>query len=147
MGKRRHILPAALIAALSAPLTAGAEMPDDPLLFFAHCTGRLSAELSHHWMLASPHADEIEEMRAALIDILDMMTPEGAGRDVLNWRIDARAAHAALLTRATFSQDSWARDRAAAEIAQCAAFVLGPPEPTPGTPTPDATLAASQQFR
>ncbi len=132
MGKRRHILPAALIAAtLSAP-AAGADTLDDPLRFFANCTGRLSAELSHRWMMAAPDASEIEALRATMIDVLAAMTPEDGGREVLTWRIAARTAHSALLSRATFGNDDWARDRAAQEVAHCAALVLGPPEPAPG---------------
>lgn len=136
MGKWRHILPAALLAAICGAPSQGADTPDDPLLYFAHCTGRLSAELSHRWMLAQHDTTEIESVRHALISILEVMTPQGEGRTVLNWRIDARAAHAALLTRATFREDTWARDRAAAEIAQCAALVLGPAVDAPNAQEP-----------
>ena len=144
MGKRSHILPAALIAAMFGAPGEGADLPDDPLLFFAHCTGRLSAELSHHWMMASARADDIEALRRQFIEVLEMMTPEGAGREVLGWRLDARAAHAALLTRATFQDDAWARDRAASEIAHCASFLLGPSDAPTAEPAATPPLPASQ---
>ena len=144
MGKRSHILPAALIAAMFGAPGEGADLPDDPLLFFAHCTGRLSAELSHHWMLASAEADGIEALRREFIEVLEMMTPEGAGREVLGWRLDARAAHAALLTRAMFQSDDWASDRAASEIAQCTSFLLGPGDAPVEDPPATPPLPASQ---
>ena len=129
MGMRKHIAALALIAASLGAPAQGADTPDDPLNFFANCTGRLSAELSHRWMLAETDTSEIEGIRAAFIDILATITPEGAGRDVLNLRIQARTAHSALLSRALFGRDDWASDRAAGEIARCAAFVVGPTVP------------------
>ncbi|MEM9320026.1 MAG: hypothetical protein AAGA70_13630 [Pseudomonadota bacterium] len=145
---RSHILPAVLIAALLPAPQAGADTPDDPLRFFATCAGRLSAELSHRWMFSDPGADDIEVLRIALLDIVEMLTPEDGGREVLSWRIQARTAHSALLSRAVFQNDDWASDRAAAEVAYCASFVLGPtpPAPTiaerPGMP-PTATAATA----
>lgn len=146
MGKRIHFFLAALIAAMLSGPQAGADTPDDPLRFFADCTGRLSAELSHLWMMASPGSDQVEGLRAATIDILEAITPEGQGRQVLSWRLQARSAHAALLSRATFRNDPWASDRAAAQIAYCASFIVGPiPEaPTTAEPSDLPPVPASQ---
>ncbi|MEM6609865.1 MAG: hypothetical protein AAF689_14965 [Pseudomonadota bacterium] len=144
MGKRRHILPAALIAATVAAPQVGADTPGDPLRFFADCAGRFSAELSHRWMMSDPTADDIEALRAALLEIVASLTPDGAGREVLNWRLQARTAHSALLSRASFQDDGWAAERATAHINHCAAFLLGPTAPAPAEPnTPDIAATAA----
>ncbi len=43
--------------------------------------------------------------RQDVIDILDTMIPDGRGREVLHWRIEAKQAQAVLLNRSTFGQD------------------------------------------
>lgn len=132
MGMWRRFLAAVFWVGLALhPATLQASTPDDPLRFFAHCTGRLSAELSHLWAISSPEAEQIETLRATTISILEAMTPEGQGRTVLSWRLNARAAHAALLSRASARGDAWARGRATAEIARCSTLVLGPATTAP----------------
>lgn len=95
---------------------------------FATCAGRLSAEMEHRWLLVEP-VDEITAQRAALIDILDAVQPTGQGSEVLSWRVAAKMAHAALLTRATFGHDAddiaWTRTRIDAQLAECTGLLLG----------------------
>lgn len=126
---------AALIAVcLSSPgvsgpvsLTAPA-VENDMVRLFASCTGRLSAQIEHQWLMADPGSDATHAQRAHLIELLDTVAPPHAGRQILNWRIDAKQAQSVLLTRATFNRDasdaSWARARADREIANCTAMLL-----------------------
>lgn len=146
MGTWRHILTAiTTLASLGSPVLGG-DTPDDPLRFFAHCTGRLSAEMSHRATLAQPGVEDVATLRASFITLVQALTPEGHGREVLSWRIDARAAHSALLSRATFQQDAWAASRAEAEVAHCVSLVLGPQEAPAdtGDPAPMPPMPASQ---
>ena len=74
-------------------------------------------------------ADAIKLERAAVLDILDALMPPGRGRSVLNWRVEAKMAQAALLTRATFGRDEreqhHARLLAAQNVETCRAQLLG----------------------
>ncbi|MBF9034526.1 hypothetical protein HKCCE2091_09765 [Rhodobacterales bacterium HKCCE2091] len=131
MGIGTHIAQAALLAASLSTGHASADTVSNPLYFFATCAGRLSAELSYQWMVSDPAAAETEAVRAAVLDIVAALTPEGEGRGVLSWRVEARAAHSALLSRAVFHSDDWARSRADQEIAHCRAYIVGPVAPVP----------------
>ncbi len=101
---------------------------DDPLRTFASCAGRLSAEMEHQWLMSDPASDRTEAQRAAMISLIDAIMAPGQGRDVLHWRIDAKQAHAVLLTRATFNDDeddaAWALARAEAQLAACTGLLL-----------------------
>jgi hypothetical protein len=124
-----HIVMAALFAATLPLGTLRAEMGGDPLRFMATCVGRLSAEVFHQRILHDPSASQTDALRTAMIEILASLTPDGQGAQVLNMRIEANAAHSALLTRGTYRGEDWASERAAAEIAFCASFVVfEPPE-------------------
>ena len=74
-------------------------------------------------------ADAIKAERAAVLDILEAMMPSERGRAVLNWRVEAKMAQAALLTRATFGSDEraqrYARILAAQNVETCRAQLLG----------------------
>ena len=101
---------------------------DDPLQTFASCAGRLSAEMEHQWLMSDPATDRTEAQRASMLSLVEaIMTPD-QGRDVLTWRIDAKQAHAVLLTRATFNDDAddaaWALNRAEAYLAACTGLLL-----------------------
>lgn len=127
MGGLRTIFLA--FAALLLAMPAGA-MPsgDTQLRTFATCTGRLSALMEHQWMFDGPGSEQTARARAQMVDILDAMMPEGRGRDVLAWRVEAKMAHAMLLTRAVFAQDRaearWAAQTADRLTAECRAFLL-----------------------
>ena len=129
MGRWTHIVTAALFAATLPVGALRADMGGDPLRFMATCVGRLSAEVFHQRILHDPAASETDALRSTMIEILASLTPEGHGAQVLNIRIEANAAHSALLTRGTYRGEAWATERAAAEIAYCASFVVfEPPE-------------------
>ena len=118
-----------ILLSLAAPARLTAR-PLDPLTAeFAGCTGRLSALMEHQWLLSDPEADRTETRRAAMIALLDAVTPPDAALAALARRIEAKQAQAVLLTRATFGQDpaqaAFAATRAEAEIARCLANLLG----------------------
>ena len=79
--------------------------PDQQLKFFANCAGRLSAQMEFQWMFDGDASEITKRQRGAVIDILDAIIPPGRGPEVLNWRIEAKHAHAVLLNRSTFGQD------------------------------------------
>lgn len=117
-----------LILLVAMPLPAQAT--DASLMAtFANCAGRFSAEMEHAWLMSDPRSDEFKQYRAKFIDLLEAVMSAEETRLALKLRIDAKLAHAALLTRATFSQDAeqleWADERADAEIRQCSAVILG----------------------
>ncbi|MBF9043870.1 hypothetical protein HKCCE4037_11070 [Rhodobacterales bacterium HKCCE4037] len=142
MGRWMHIIPAAFLAASVPAGPAGADMLDDPLRLFANCVGRLTAELSHQWLLRDPAASETEALRSAMIDVLAALAPPGDSARVLNMRIEARVAHDALRMRGTFRADAWAEARADAEIATCAAHVVGSNAEVAAAPSGTASPSA-----
>lgn len=90
---------AALICGLFMPLAAQADgdIPDDPLRFFATCAGRMSALMEHQWIVDGPASEVTRARRAAVLDLVAALTPPGQEAQVMGWRIEAKAAHAALL--------------------------------------------------
>lgn len=112
-------------------LAATAAKPDEDLLRrVTDCVGRLSAQIEHHWLLSDQPTEQIETQRAHMEDILDVLvTPDTATR-ILSNRIDAKMAHATLLTQAAFSKDdrraAWAEKRAKQELSQCGTILLEP---------------------
>ena len=107
---------------------------ENPLLrHVSECVGRFSAQMEHHWLVQDKSSDQIERQRAHLVDILETLTTSENATAVLSGRIDAKLAHASLLTRATFSDDPrtarWAGNRAAHHIQMCNDIALMPPDP------------------
>jgi hypothetical protein len=98
-GIRTHLRPFALLCALAAPaaVQAQTDIPDDPLRFFATCTGRLSALMEHQWLVDGPASDATKARRASLIEVVEAMMPPGSEAQVMAWRVEAKAAHATLL--------------------------------------------------
>ncbi|MCG6882246.1 MAG: hypothetical protein LJE62_00665 [Silicimonas sp.] len=84
--------------------------------------------MEHQWLLSDPASDLTKVQRAAMISIVEAIMMPEQGRDVLAWRINAKQAHAVLLTRATFNNDAadarWARTRADAQLAACTGLLL-----------------------
>lgn len=103
-------------------------MPQDPLRTFAACAGRLSAVMEYQWLVSDPASDRTKAQRAAMLSLVDAIMAPDQGRDVLSWRIDAKQAHAVLLTRATFNDDqddaTWALAQAETHLAQCTGLLL-----------------------
>ncbi len=126
MGNVRTFTRGVLTAlALTGPAAAGGL--GELTMTFAHCTGRLSALMEHQWLIgADPEATEAE--RAAMITLLDAVTPPDAAQNALAARIEAKHAQARLLARAVFNDDprdaTWAADRAEEQIGACRALIL-----------------------
>jgi hypothetical protein len=110
----------AVVLGLVAPATGAMASDDlsDPLMVFAACAGRLSAEMEHKWLIEED-PDEVTRHRAAMIDLVDAIRPPDRGREVLARRIEAKFAQAALLQRAYFSKNE-AEARQAATLARAA---------------------------
>lgn len=117
-----------------APLKADLS---NPTRYFAACVGRLSAQLEHERLFQTEHSRETEAQRAVMIDLLNAILPSPeadpdtqttsettTGRQVLAWRIEAKVAHAGLLTRATFRNDPWAAGRAMDMIHACTSIMI-----------------------
>lgn len=118
---------------MMAGLASGVQADGGLLRHVSECVGRMSAQMEHQWMFPDDSSDEVERQRAHLIDILDaLITPETATK-VLAGRIDAKMAHASLLTRAVFSDDPktgrWAKAQAERNIRLCGDILLPPPMP------------------
>ncbi|MCV6592061.1 MAG: hypothetical protein OIF48_03845 [Silicimonas sp.] len=95
---------------------------------FAACTGRYSAEMEHAWLVQDDRAGGFEQKRRQFIELLEAVVPAEERRAALHRRIEAKMAHAQLLTQAWFSNDHdralWARSRARAEMNYCAGLLL-----------------------
>ena len=120
------LLAATLMA--PAPSLLAQSSQNDHLRVFAACAGRLSAQMKFQWMFDGEAADATKSSRSALLDILDAMMSPDQGRMVLNWRVEAKAAQARLLTRATFNDDKrdaqMANRMAVRMIGDCRAMLL-----------------------
>lgn len=123
-------------------LAATAATPGESLLHrVTECIGRLSAQIEHNWLFPETPTDQIETQRAHLVDILDaLVTPETLTHS-LAARIDAKMAHAALLSQATFAQDqrtaNWAQKRASQELVNCDHILLKRPPTVPVLSAPN----------
>lgn len=125
MSRKRTIFASlALLLAVNTPATA--QMP----LFetFASCTGRLSAQMEHAWLMNDPAADALETQRLTFVSLLDAVTPEADRKAALNHRIEAKMAHAALLTTADFGTDTqranWAKRQSHHHLSICQRLLL-----------------------
>ncbi|WP_374430310.1 hypothetical protein [Tabrizicola sp.] len=101
----------------------------DPLLRqFAVCAGRLSAIMEDQWMFDGPASERTAEELHAMVSLIEASMPEGAGRQVMGWRIDAKVAQRALLAQVRFGGDprlsETAAARAEALAAECRALIL-----------------------
>ena len=118
-----------LCAALLIGNSADATVSDNAqLVEFATCAGRLSAQMEYQWMFDGPLSEQTEIERAAMIDLVNAIMQPDEGRAVLHWRISAKQAQSALLTRATFNNDAadaaWAARMAAQLARECTALIL-----------------------
>lgn len=139
MGVLKTLGYASIVAILG---TLPARSDEALLASITECVGRYSAQMEHHWLYADQPSQHIETQRSHLIDILDtLVTPEIATK-VLAARINAKMAHASLLTQAAFSSDprkaSWAEKRAIQSLNHCQKFLLAPPEDKPRMAAQDA---------
>lgn len=95
---------------------------------FAVCAGRYSAEMEHAWLMHDRDTAEVTHRRQQFVDLVAAFVAPEDRRESLAYRINAKLAHARLLTQATFSQDEgqsvWAKKRARFQIAMCASYLL-----------------------
>lgn len=117
-------------ASFTCLATTAAKPDEDLLRRVTDCVGRLSAQIEHHWLLSDKPTEQIEVQRAHLVDILDALVTPNSATQILSKRIDAKMAHATLLTQAAFSEDerqaAWAEKRAKQELLQCGTILLQP---------------------
>ena len=129
MGGLRKLIGILSLSMVSGLAHAQAPTPSDPLRVFATCAGRLSAQMEFEWMFDGPASEVTEARRGTVLEILDAMMPPDGGRTVLNWRIEAKMAHASLLRRSRFANDPRfalrAKRLAARNLATCDALLLG----------------------
>jgi len=119
-----------ILSLLFLPLSAAAELSrsDNQLRHFATCVGQLSAQMEYEWMFDGPRSEETQARRNAMIELVQAIMPPDQGREVLHWRIMAKQAHFALLTRGTFNEDpddaAWAMGLAHSNTADCGGLLL-----------------------
>lgn len=121
---RTQALRALVILGLSGPA-----MADDTMLrLFAGCTGRISAEMEHAWLVNDTRADALQAQRVQFVSILEAIVPPERARDMLNYRIDTKLAHSAILTTARFGTDArradMAKKQALSLVRQCQSLLL-----------------------
>ena len=114
-----------LVLALAA---TSARSDIDLVQHVSTCVGRYSAQMEHHWLFEDMPTTTIERQRAHLIDILETLTTPENAHSVLSRRIDAKMAHASLLTQAVFGLNTrvntWAKARAASQLRACSDITL-----------------------
>ncbi|WP_157059026.1 hypothetical protein [Loktanella sp. 5RATIMAR09] len=120
----------ALVVALFSASSPSAQPldVDEQLKTFATCVGRLSAVMEHQWMFDGPASEHTEELRDAVLELVEAVMPTARGDEVLQWRISAKVAQAALLRRATFNTDTrdaaWAHSHADRLARDCTGLLL-----------------------
>lgn len=124
-----------IAAALTGVFVSAARPSDELVQEVTSCVGRLSAQVEHAWLFPDRRSEGIELQRQDLIEILDTLVTPGMERTTLAARIDAKMAHSALLTQATFGTDpeqaDWAKSRAARQIRHCNALLPDQPKDIP----------------
>ena len=101
---------------------------DEQLHTFATCAGRLSAVMEHQWMFDGPASEHTKRRRDTVLELVAATTHPARDSEILQWRIAAKVAQAALLTRATFNTDAydaaWASARADRLTRECTGLLL-----------------------
>jgi hypothetical protein len=125
VSRKRTTIWAVVVVALGQGAAALPQDPRDQATLFATCAGRLTAELRHGWLISDPDTPQIAARAAAMSDLLEAVAgPEDDVR-LRSLRIEAWAAHDALLQRGTFAGDDVARARAETLLAQCGFLLIG----------------------
>lgn len=117
-----------LLLALMVTSTSLQAAPAELTRSIAQCTGRMSAEMEFEWLIGRS-GDQPRLFRSHLEDVLDAIATPEDGRAILNIRIEAKHAHATLLTRSMFNDDPDDAKRAARMAAYfsdgCRAMLTG----------------------
>lgn len=130
MGRLRdHLRTTLLGTALLTQPAPSLALTDDPAHLFATCTGRMSAVMEHQWLTDGPASEITQALRDGHLALLEASLTADQAEDALNWRIEAKAAQAALLSLATFGPDPATRLRASLRaeelVSACSALLLG----------------------
>ncbi|MEM7733575.1 MAG: hypothetical protein AAF280_12460 [Pseudomonadota bacterium] len=118
------------IAGFLLCLTLSSEAADGPELtdIVATCVGRMSAEMEFAWLLHDAEADHFENQRERFVEILESLGPPPNPKRQLAARIDAKMAHARLLTTAHFGTDKtradWSKRQAVMMRSACQNMLL-----------------------
>ena len=125
-GMKNIILCLALFCATPA-FTQSIDM-DEQLHTFATCAGRLSAVMEHQWMFDGPASEHTKRHRDTVLELVAATMHPARDSDVMQWRIAAKVAQAALLNRATFNADArdaaWASAQADRLTRECTGLLL-----------------------
>lgn len=130
LGNMRQVLCIAgfCLAGLAQTVEVAEAQTTDPLRTFANCAGRLSAFMEYQWMFDGEGSEQTQMQRAAMLDLIEATMAPDQARQILHWRISAKMAHAALLTRATFNDDPadalWAQRAAERLRLGCTSLLL-----------------------
>ena len=114
----------ALVVISGPPLQARGALAD----MFAQCAGRYSAEMEHAWLMGGSDAEVLGAQRGRFVTLLDATVAPTEAGTALSVRIEAKLAHASLLTLATFNTDTRRADVARAtahrHLQTCAGMLL-----------------------
>ena len=128
MSKMRTLLATLSLSILPLSAAADQSRSDLQLRQFVTCVGQLSAQMEFEWMFDGPRSEQTKAHRDAMIELVQAIMPPNEGRKILHWRITAKQAHFALLTRATFNEDpedaDWAMQMALTRTADCGGLLL-----------------------
>lgn len=117
-----------LAIALSTVSNLPAAAQDDLSSIFATCVGRFSAQVEHAWLIGDPATDAYEHQRRTFLSLLDATAASTGMADRLHHRIEAKYAHARLLSHADFHDDPrrkrLARRLAEARLTACNRLLL-----------------------
>lgn len=96
--------------------------------FFATCAGRMFALTEHYWLISSPKSEHTEREYTLFSEMLDATVHNGAARDVLRQRVQARMDLRRLLSAIAFQakgdQKIWLEARATQMIEECRSMLL-----------------------
>jgi hypothetical protein len=125
MGALRKLRGVCLTGMAVLSLTAPCRAAPDMTAVFAVCTGQMSANLEHHWLMSRDPSQAEAEYRA-MDDVLAAVLTPGTAPQAMGWRVAAKMAMRAMLARADLQNDMAARDRAAMLIAECRRLIGAP---------------------
>lgn len=118
----------ALLAVAMAP-GGPARASDDLAPVFGRCAGVYTAAREAAWLTGDPTSDALDRERDQVLGLLEAVSTEARAIEVMALRVEARAAHRALLQEAAFGLDrdraAWSRARADRHLDQCRSLLLG----------------------
>ena len=75
--------------------------------------------MEHQWLTDGPSSEHTAQSRETMLSLVEAVMPAGDAAAVMHMRIEAKAAQAALLSRARFGQDPVAARQADRLIGGC----------------------------